>query len=61
VLQGWYPKTSLDMVEETRAQKRNKFGGVKFVYPSDTMKALRGFFTSEIARRFPQGRILYWT
>ncbi len=61
VLQGWYPKTSLDMVEETRAQKRNKFGGVKFVYPPDTMKALRGFFTSEIARRFPQGRILYWT
>ena len=25
------------------------------------MKTLRGFFESEIARRFPQGRILYWT
>ncbi len=61
VLTGWYPKTSLDMTEETRAEKRNKFGGVKYVYPKDTMKALRGFFESEITRRFPQGRILYWT
>jgi spore photoproduct lyase len=61
VLQGWYPKTSLDMTEETRAQKRNKFGGVKYVYPPDTMKTLRAFFEAEIARRFPQARVLYWT
>ena len=61
VLQAWYPKTSLDMREETRTQKRNKFGGVKYVYPPDLMKALKGFFYAEIARRFPQGRILYWT
>ncbi len=61
VLLSWYPKTSLDMAEETRAQKRNKFGGVKYVYPPETMKSLRRFFEAEIARRFPQGRILYWT
>ena len=61
VLQGWYPKTTLDMTEETRAEKRNKFGGLKYVYPNDMMKTLKAFFTSEIARRFPQGRILYWT
>jgi len=61
VLLSWYPKTSLDMAEERRAQKRNKFGGVKYVYPPDTMKSLRRFFEAEIARRFPQGRILYWT
>jgi len=61
VLLSWYPKTSLEMTEESRAQKRNKFGGVKYVYPPETMKALRRFFEAEIARRFPQGRILYWT
>ncbi len=61
VLQSWYPKTSLDMTEETRAEKRNKFGGVKYVYPPDVMKSLKGFFYAEITRRFPQARILYWT
>ena len=61
VLQGWYPKTSLDMTEETRSEKRNKFGGVKYVYPNDMMKTLKAFFTSEIKSRFAQGRILYWT
>ncbi len=61
VLQSWYPKTSLDMIEETRAEKRNKFGGVKYVYQKDMMKSLRGFFEAEIKSRFPQGRILYWT
>ena len=61
VLQSWYPKTKLDLDEEKRSLKRNKFGGVKYVYDSDTMKTLRRFFESEIAKRFPQGRILYWT
>ena len=61
VLQSWYPKTKLDLDEEKRSLKRNKFGGVKYVYDSDTMKILRHFFESEIAKRFPQGRILYWT
>ncbi len=61
VLLSWYPKTSLDMTEETRAQKRNKFGGVKYVYPPDVMKSLKAFFYAEIPRRFPQARILYWT
>ena len=61
VLQSWYPKTTLDMIEDTRAEKRNKFGGVKYVYQKDMMKSLRGFFESEIKNRFPQGRILYWT
>ena len=61
VLQSWYPKTTLDMSEDTRTEKRNKFGGVKYVYPSEMMKTLRRFFEAEISRRFPQGRILYWT
>ena len=61
VLQTWYPQSKLDMDEATRSVKRNKFGGTKYVYDGDTMKMLRRFFESEIQRRFPQGRILYWT
>ncbi len=61
VLLNWYPKTSLDMDEASRTVKRNKFGGTKYVYDSNTMKTLRNFFEHEIAQRFPQARILYWT
>ena len=61
VLLNWYPQTSLDMDEAKRSVKRNKFGGTKYVYDSDTMKTLRHFFEREIARRFPQARLLYWT
>ena len=61
VLNGWYPNSQLEMSEETRTQKRNKFGGTKFVYTKDTMKTLRDFFEVEIAVRFPDARILYWT
>ena len=61
VLKGWYPKTTLDLDEEKRSRKFNKFGGVKYVYPRDVMGALRGFFERELAARLPQARILYWT
>jgi spore photoproduct lyase len=61
VLQGWYPNSKLDMNEDNRSVKRNKFGGVKYVYDADLMKALRQFFYHELARRFPKAQILYWT
>jgi len=61
VLEGWYPGSSLDMSSAQRAEKRTKFGSVKHVYDAPTMKALRGFFESEIATRLPGARILYWT
>ena len=61
VLTSWYPKSTLDMDEETRSVKRNKFGGTKYVYDTDTMKTLRRFFEREIKERFPQARLLYWT
>ncbi len=61
VLLSWYPKTKLDLEESGRSEKRNKFGGVKYVYPRETMKELRAWFESEIARRMPNGRVLYWT
>lgn len=61
VLNSWYPYSKLEMDEESRSVKRNKFGGLKYVYPTDTMKALRQFFEREISRRFPKAQILYWT
>ncbi|ARV59619.1 radical SAM protein [Nostocales cyanobacterium HT-58-2] len=61
VLQTWYPHSKLDMDEAKRSVKRNKFGGTKYVYDTDTMKTMKRFFESEIQRRFPKAKILYWT
>jgi|GEM_PF-189682 len=61
VLTQWYPNTTLDMDEATRAEKRNKFGGTKYVYKPDDMKELKAFFNSEWQKRFPDAPILYWT
>ena len=61
VLQTWYPQSKLDMDEEKRSIKRNKFGGTKYVYDTDTMKQLRRFFEVEIQKRFQRARVLYWT
>jgi spore photoproduct lyase len=61
VLLGWYPNTKLDLDESSRVVKRNKFGGMKYVYDAKTMRELRQFFEREIARRFPRAKILYWT
>ena len=61
VLLSRYPKTSLDLDESARSVKRNKFGGTKYVYPREVMSELRTFFEHEIAARFPDGNILYWT
>ncbi len=61
VLQSWYPHSKLDMDESQRSVKRNKFGGLKYVYDADTMKALRQFFEWEIRTRFPHAQLLYWT
>jgi spore photoproduct lyase len=61
VLMEWYPNTSLDMEESTRATKRNKFGGTKFVYTREQMQLLKSFFETEVKTRFPNAKILYWT
>ena len=61
VLQTWYPKSKLDLESATRSQKRNKFGGVKYVYNRDTMQQLQEFIQTQITTRFPQSQILYWT
>jgi spore photoproduct lyase len=61
VLQSWYPNSKLEMDESKRVMKRNKFGGIKYVYDSDTMKTMRRFFEGQIRDRFPQAQMLYWT
>jgi spore photoproduct lyase len=61
LLQEWYPNTSLDMSETDRSKKLNKFGGTKYVYNKDVMRALKEFFYREIPKRFPRAEILYWT
>ncbi len=61
VLLGWYPKTTLDLAEANRTQKRTKFGTFKYVYPKDPMAEMRGFFYEVIPRILPGCRILYWT
>ncbi len=61
VLLGWYPNTKLEMDEGARSQKRSKFGGVKYVYPKQTMDEMRGWFVDGLERRLPSARLLYWT
>ncbi|MDO9455886.1 radical SAM protein [Nocardioides sp.] len=61
VLLGWYPRTRLEMDEEQRTAKRNKFGGVKHVYPREVMAEMRSWFTAAIAERLPGAPLLYWT
>ncbi len=61
LLQEWYPNTSLDMSEDVRSKKFNKFGGTKYVYNKDLMSELKTFFYAEIKKRLPSAVILYWT
>ncbi len=61
ILQEWYPGSKLEMDEATRTQKRNKFGGIKFVYPKDIMTTMKRFFEGQIAAKFPRAKLLYWT
>ena len=61
ILLGWYPNTKLEMDEDLRSQKRSKFGGVKYVYPKQTMNEMRTWFTTELGRRLPDAQLLYWT
>ena len=61
VLMGWYPATKLEMDEAVRAAKRNKFGGVKYVYPKALIDEMRGWFADAVAAELPCARVLYWT
>ncbi len=58
---GWYPKTTLDLDEKSRAKKMTKFGSTKFVYPKAVMSAMREWFDAILAEELPTARVLYWT
>ena len=61
VLMGWYPATTLEMDENVRTVKMNKFGGRKYVYPKELMREMRAWFEDEVGRTLPGGAVLYWT
>ncbi len=61
VLLEWYPRTKLEMDEGRRSQKRSKFGGLKYVYPRETMGEMRTWFTDALGQRLPGAQLLYWT
>jgi spore photoproduct lyase len=61
VLLEWYPNTSLEMDEQSRSMKRNKFGGTKYVYVKEMMSRMKAFFYNQIGTGFPEAEILYWT
>ena len=61
VLQTWYPNSKLDLAIENRRQKRNKFGGIKYVYQKDTMSELKESIATQTKLNFPDAKILYWT
>jgi spore photoproduct lyase len=61
ILQTWYPKSKLNLEEDNRSRKYNKFGGVKYVYERDIMTELKEFIETKIAHYLPQATILYWT
>jgi spore photoproduct lyase len=58
---SWYPKTTLDLDESSRAKKTTKFGSAKFVYPKNVASEMRGWFESALADALPAARTLYWT
>lgn len=61
VLLDWYPATQLEMDEQVRSRKFGKFGAVKYVYPADTMRQMRAWFTAALTDQLPEARVLYWT
>ena len=61
VLLQWYPNTRLDLAEDGRAVKRNKFGSLKYVYQPEQMRTMKAWFYAEWQRRFPTAPVQYWT
>ena len=61
VLLNWYPRTPLDMDEQTRSRKHTKFGTFKYVYSSDRMRYMRSYLEGAIQDILPSTKVLYWT
>jgi len=56
-----FPNTRLDMDEEKRSLKWERFGRYKYVYPKEQAEEIRGYLTSQILEKFPEARIQYFT
>ncbi|MGE5404171.1 MAG: spore photoproduct lyase [Candidatus Saccharibacteria bacterium] len=54
-----FPETTLDMNEESRRFKFGQFGYGKYIYPPDTMKELKEFFTEQAQAVSPKAEVLY--
>ncbi len=61
VLQSWYPRSRLDLSEESRVEKRTRFNAIKHVYDSVTMTEVRAFFERSLGEKLPKARLLYFT
>ncbi|MBC8079583.1 MAG: spore photoproduct lyase [Gorillibacterium sp.] len=56
-----YPKTKLEMEEETRKYKWGRWGQGKYVYPDEQAGLLKDFFYTHISEIFPASTIEYFT
>jgi spore photoproduct lyase len=61
VLNEWYPGSTLEMNEETRARKTTKFNSIKYVYRPDVMREMRGYLERAVSDHLGAARVLYWT
>jgi spore photoproduct lyase len=56
-----YPKTKLEMDEESRKYKWGKYGRGKYVYQNEEASELRKHIESLIHHHFPQSKVEYFT
>lgn len=49
------------MDEVTRAQKRTKYGSLKYVYEPEVIEQMRAFFMAELPIRLPEAQVPYQT
>lgn len=56
-----YPKTKLEMDEESRKYKWGKYGRGKYVYKDDEAVELKDFIVEQIDELFPEAKIEYFT
>lgn len=54
-----FPETDLPMKEEDRVFQYGQFGYGKYKYTKEQLKDMEQFFTEEIQKEFPEGKILY--
>lgn len=56
-----FPRTKLDMDEESRSLKWGRFGRYKYVYHKEQAEEIRQYLTTLISGLFPEAEINYFT